>query len=76
MLTDNVRAAIIVVVGNILTAIVLFDIAELTADQVAIINSLVNGGLTLIALLIKSETPVPAPDTITITTQPPAPPSP
>lgn len=63
MLTDRVRAAIMLFVGNIVTLLVLFAIVEWTGEQVAIVNATINSGLIVVALLVPSaaQTPQPTP---------------
>lgn len=51
--TDEIRAAFLLVAGNVVSAVVLFGIASLSADQVAILNSMVSSSLTLLMLLFK-----------------------
>ena len=55
MLSDKVRAAIMVFVGNIVTALVLFAIVDWSAEQVATVNAIVNSGLVVLALVVPSQ---------------------
>ena len=47
VLDDNARTGIILLAGNVISAVVLFGIADWSAEQVAILNSAVNTAVTL-----------------------------
>lgn len=54
MLDDKKRAGIALLVGNIISAIVLFGIANWNGEQVAILNSIVNSALIVFGYFFKS----------------------
>jgi len=60
MLDDKVRAAIMVFVGNIVTALVLFAVVDWTGEQVAIVNAMINSGLIMLALVMPSKAQIAA----------------
>lgn len=51
---DAIRAAVILVINNILSAIVLLKVVELDGEQVAIINTTITSIVTLVFLFLPS----------------------
>lgn len=52
-LNDTTRAAIMVLVGNLISAGVLFGLLHWDSDQVAIANSVVNSGMIAFMAIFK-----------------------
>ena len=58
MLNDTQRAALMVLIANVVTALVLFAVVDWSGEQVAIVNAVVNSGLIAVAKCVPAKGPV------------------